>query len=398
MATYSYLTENGTIVPDTSAIKAEVEQEWIDALGLSEAPDPSSAEGRLIDAEITSRISVARNNALLANQQNPNLASGTFLDAHLALIGSRRDGAEQSTVECDLTGVPGTLIGIGAYIEDDSRNLWELAESVTLDGSGQATATFRAVEFGPITADIGTITKIVSGTLGWETVNNPVDAVPGKLEQTDISARRQRLRELGANSRSNAYSILAAINALEGVAGVRFLENVTNTQQVISDVTMEPHSTWICVDGGVNAEIAEAYVISRSGGADFNGAVSVVYDEPSSGQPITVKFDRPTDKPLICRVTARVLQGTSGVSDIKSAVVQYANGTLDGELGFYLGEDASPFEVAAGVNSILSDVFVIKCELALKSAGAGTYSTDTIDNLIYEKASITEADVEVIIV
>lgn len=398
MATYNYITLNGTIVPDTATIKTDVEQEWVDALGLSEVPGASSAEGRLIDAEVTSRISVARNNALLANQQNPNLSTGAFIDAHLALIGSARDGAEQSTVECDLTGVAGTLIPAGQYVEDDNRNLWISASDVTLDSLGAATVTFRSVEFGPITADIGTITKIVSGVLGWETINNPADAVPGKLEQSDVSARRQRKRELGANSKSNAYSIIAAINALEGVAGVRFRENYTDAIAVIDGVTMDPHSTWICADGGVDAEIAEAYVTSRTGGAGFNGAESVVYTEPSSGQPITVLFDRPTDKPLICRITARISTGTSGVSDIKAAAVQYANGEVDNEQGFYLGEDSSPFEVAAGVNAVLSDVFVLKCELATKAAGSGAYSTDTIDNEIYEKASLITGDVEVVIV
>ncbi len=398
MATYEYVTLNGTIVPDTATIKAEVEQEWIDSLGLSEAPDASSAEGRLIDAEVTSRVSVARNNALLANQQNPNLADGNFLDAHLALIGSSRDGAEQSTVECDLTGVAGTLIPAGQYVEDDNRILWISASAVTLDGLGQASVTFRSVDYGPVTADIGEITKIVSGVLGWETVNNPDDAVPGKLEQSDVSARIQRKRELGANSKSNAYSILAAINALEGVAGVRFRENTADTLQVIDNVSLGLHSTWVCVDGGVDAEIAEAYVTSRTGGAGFNGAESIVYTEPSSEQPITVLFDRPTDKPLICRITARITTGTSGVSDIKTAAVKYANGEIDNELGFYLGEDSSPFEVAAGVNSELPGVFVLKCELATVADGSGAYSTNTIDNEIFEKASLTTGNVEVVIV
>lgn len=398
MATYSYITLNGTIVPDTAAIKSDVEQEWIDALGLSEVPDPSSNEGREIDAEVTSRISVARNNALLANQQNPNLANGVFLDAHLALIGSARDPAERSTVQCDLTGVPGTLIPSGQYVEDDDRNLWELTVDVALDGSGQATATFRALEFGPLTAAIGSITKIITGVVGWETVNNPADAVPGKLEQTDRGARRQRRRELGSNSRSNAFSILAAVNALEGVAGVRFLENFTDTEQVIQNVTLAPHSTWVVVDGGVDAEIAAAYFTSRTGGSGFNGDVTVSYEEPSSGQVLNVQFDRPTDKPLICRITVRMGNGTSSIDDIKAAVVAYANGEVNGELGFYLGEDASPFEVAAGTNETLNDVFVLKCELATKADGEVAYSTDTIDNEIFEKASLIEADVEVVVV
>lgn len=396
MAAYSFISLNGTIVPDTSSIQSEVEQEWIDALGLSEAPDPSSAEGRLIDAEVTSRISVARNNALLANQQNPNLASGTFLDAHLALLGSERDSAERSTVQCVLTGVPGTLIPAGRFAEGDDRALWQSAFDATLDSSGQATATFRSVEFGPVTADPDSITKIISGVVGWETINNPAPASPGKLEQSDRSARRQRRLELGANSRSNSYSVISAVSKVLGVNGIKFLENTAGTEQLISNVTMQSHSTWVCVDGGVDTDIAEAYYRARTGGSGFNGDITINYTDPASGQVIPVQFDRPDDVPLICRITAKI--GNASIDDVREAAAQYAAGDTESELGFYLGEDASPFEVAAGVNSLLPSVFVTRCELAKKSAGAGAYSTNTIDILIFEKASLLAADVEVVVV
>lgn len=396
MATYSYLTINGTVVPDTAAIQADVEQEWVDALGLSVAPDPSSDEGRLIDAEITSRISVARNNALLANQLNPNLATGTFLDAQLALVGSERDGEEQSTVQMDLTGVASTVIAASPlkYVEDDNKNLWFLVSDATLDGSGDATATFRSVEYGPITASSGTITKIVSGVVGWETANNPADASPGKLEQTDVSARRQRKTELGSNALNNTAAIISAVSALEGVNGVKFLENFTGSTDTFSGVSLVEHSTWICVDGGVDEEIAEAYFNARSGGSDFNGDEEVVYVVPISEQEVTVKFDRPDDKPLICRITA--VEGVSTIDDIKNAAILYVDGLIDGYDGFTLGEDSSPFEIASGINAVLPNVFVSKVELATVADGSGSYSTDTIVNAIYEKASLIKANIEVI--
>lgn len=291
MATYNFITETGVVIPDASAILTDVQQEFMEALGLPEIPDPSSAEGRMIDAEVTSRISVARNNALVANQLNPNLSTGVFLDSHLAFIGSRRDPAERSSADCLLAGVPGTPIPAGQFAEDENRNLWQFASSVTLDGTGQATATFQAVEFGPITADPNTITKIVSGVVGWETITNPSEAVPGKLEQSDISARRQRLLELGKNARSNSYAIIAAVSALEGVSGVRFLENFKSTTETLSNVELAPHSTWLCVEGGVDAQIAEAYYTSRTAGSGFNGDVTVNYTDPYSKQIIPVELN-----------------------------------------------------------------------------------------------------------
>lgn len=398
MATFEFLTETGTVIVDTAQIKSDVEAEYLSFPGVTGLPDPSSFEGRLLDAEVTSRVSVARNNAKLANQMNPNLASGTFLDAQLAFIGSERDGQTKSTVQCTLTGVVGTIIPAGSLAQDttDEKNIWVLSSEVTIPAGGSIDASFESQEYGPVTANTGQITKIISGVVGWETIANAAPATLGKSQQLDPSARMKRKRELGANSRTVTYSIIAAISAVDNVQGVRFLENTTNTEQTISDVVMSGHSTWVCVDGGDDADIAEAYVSSKSGGSGFNGAVSVTYIDPDSSQPIPVQFDRPTPVPMICRITVR--PGTSSLDDIKNAVADYASGLVPGESGFSLGEDASPFEIAAGVNALLPDVFVTRCELAKQTDGSGAYSTSTVNILIYEKATLLASDVEVVAV
>lgn len=391
---YEYVTKSGVIVSDTSEIKTEVETEWKQIAGEDSTVDPSSFEGRLIDMFTNERVGVSRNDVGLANQFNPNMAQKVFLDAHLANIGSKRDGKERSTCECVLTGIVGTIITAGSIAQDDNKNSWFLVDDATIGTGNTVTASFRSSEYGAISASIGEINKIVTGVVGWETINNEVDATEGKTEQSDVSARRQRVVELGANSRSVSYSVIAAVSKVENVEGVQFRENTSLTTQTIDGVEMVGKSSWLCVDGGVTSEIVDAYVPNRWG-TDFNGAVEYEYTDPSNGQEFTVKLDRPTDKPLQCKVTARVSQSQNADSDIKKAVVDYANGLVDGELGFALGEDASPFEVAAAVNEQLSDVFIKKCEL---TEVGGTFSTDTITNAIYEKSSITESDVTVILV
>lgn len=391
---YNYIVDNGVIVPNTSSIKSEVEAGWRLIAGEDATVDPSSFEGRLIDRDTTERISVARNNADLANQINPNMANGSFVDAHLSFVGGARDGKEQSTVELTLTGIIGTNILAGSYVEDDNKQLWFLVSDTAIGTGNTVTASFRSLNYGPIPAAIGEITKIISGVVGWETVNNAAAATLGKLEQSDVSAKRQRRLELGANTRSVAESVIAAVYKLEGVNGIQFRENYTNATAVIDGITLIAKSSWLCVDGGVTSEIAEAYYNNRWG-TDFNGAVEYVYIDPISGQNPTVKFDRATDIPVECRIEARVSASQNAIADIKSAIIAYAIGNVEGENGFSLGLDASPFEVASAVNSQLPNVFVKKCQLALLG---GTLSTDTIDIAINEKAAITENDIEVILV
>ena len=361
---YNYIVDNGVIVPDTSNIKTQVEAEWRVIAGEDATIDPSSFEGRLIDKTTNERISVARNNSDLANQLNPNMANGSFVDAHLSLVGGRRDGQEQSTVELVLTGIAGTNILAGAFVEDDNQQLWFLVSTTQIGVNNTVTASFRSRNYGPIPAAAGEITKIISGVVGWETVNNTVAAVEGKIEQNDVLAKRQRRAELGANTRSVAESVIAAVNRLEGVQGIQFRENFTSTDQTIDGVFLLAKSSWLCVDGGVTSEIVPLYYNNRWGTA-FNGSVTSQHTDPISGQVSTVKFDRATERPVKCVIEVRITQSQNAIEDVTQAILDYANGLVPGEPGFALGLDASPFEVASAVNAQLPNVFVKKCQLAL---------------------------------
>ena len=391
---YNYITSNGVIVPDTATIKAEVVAEWQLIAGPDANVDPSSFEGRLIDKSTNERISVARNNSDLANQLNPNMSNGSFVDAQLSLVGGARDSQERSTVELILTGIAGTNINAGSFVEDVNQQLWALVSNAQIGAGNTVTASFRSVNYGPIPSAIGEITKIISGVVGWETVNNAVAATNGKLAQSDVSAKRQRRLELGANTRSVAESVIAAVFKLEGVEGIQFRENNTSVTAVIDGVALVAKSSWLCVDGGATSEIVPLYYNNRWG-TDFTGSVIYQHTDPVSGQVADVRIERPTEKPIKCTIEVRAGQAQNVIEDVTQAILDYANGLVEGEKGFALGLDASPFEVASAVNVQLPNIFVKKCQLGLLN---GAISTDTIINAIFEKATIASVDITVIVV
>lgn len=396
MASYNYINAQGVIIPDTSTIKDEVEAEYKDVYGADFVVDSSTEQGRQIDAEITSRISVVRNNALLANQINPNMAEQNFLDAIYALANGQRDGKERSTVTCTVAGVPGTIIPSGSRVQDVNREEWESTIDVSIPVSGAIDLSFVSINYGAIFAGVGEVDTIIDGVLGWETVSNADDAVVGKLEQNDISTRRQRKVELGGNAINNTLAIMASISKVENVASLTFRENLTESTIIIDGVEMVPKSTYVCVDGGVNEDIAEAYYRARSGGTNFNGDTTVTVTDPNSLQEIPVKFDRPDDKPILAIVTVKAGVGDDPVDDIKNAVVNYANGLVDGESGFIVGANVSAFEIAAAVNYQIPNLFVSKCEIA-ENIALPLFTTDTIVTQVFEKASITVSDVSVVL-
>ena len=83
---YNYINQTGVIMTDATVIMAEVIEEYQSTFGSDLNVDPSTPQGMLIVIETLSRIAVANNNAAIANQINPNISGGVFLDALLAYL------------------------------------------------------------------------------------------------------------------------------------------------------------------------------------------------------------------------------------------------------------------------------------------------------------------------
>lgn len=222
-----------------------------------------------------------------------------------------------------------------------------------------------------VPAAAGSITTIVDPVLGWEGVSNPLDGVPGESEQSDGDLRDLRRRTLALQGISTPEAVISAVSALPNVRSLQFRENVTNATATIDGVTLGPHSVWVAVDGGLDSDVAMALLENKTAGAGWNGATSVTVTEPHSGQSYQVRFDRPAEIQVLVRVTVR--QGASVVdpqTSIPQAIVDYAEGRIDGERGFVVGAAVSPFELAGAVNRQFPGLFVTRVEVARASDGA----------------------------
>lgn len=397
MANYQYLENSGVILADTADILTDVEDEYKNAFGQDLIVTPDTPQGVLIVAETLARDAIIRNNAALANQINPNIAGGVFLDAILALTGTERDAAERSTVTATLAGVPGTIIPAGVIAATDpDGDEFELVSTVIIDVGGTVQAPFQSVEFGPIAAGAGDLITIVDGVLGWETVTNAEAATLGRLEQSDQSARLYRRNTLALQGQSQPEAITSGLYATDGVRSLTFRENVTNAPDTIDGVLLAAHSIYVCVDGGTDQDVAETILRKKSAGANYNGSTSVDVVEPSSGQTYTVLFDRPTPIPVLARVT---IKSTSIVADpigaIKEAILAYAAGEQSEEPGFTVGNSVSAFELASAINRTYPTIYVSLLEIAYVSDGI--YTTDALPIAINEIATILSGSITVII-
>jgi hypothetical protein len=400
MADYNFVQQTGVIVPDTDSLLTQVQGEYLAAFGADLPLDPATPQGVLITAEVEARDSVVRNNAEVANQINPNLSGGVWLDAICALTGLMRDPATRSSIAgVLLTGVPGTPIPAGTRASTDDGAIFYTTGAVVLDAAGQATVSMESEEFGPIPAPVNTLVNVVDGVIGWETVNNPIAAVLGTLQQSDQSLRAQRKRTLALQGVALAEAIISGLYDTPGVKSLQFRENVNNATTVIDGITLVAHSVWACVDGGTDLDVATTLLEEKSNGANWNGAVEVDVLEPASGQTYTVKFDRPTLVPFLVKVTVRQMDATADPQvAVPEAVMAYNDNVIDGETGLVVGQPVSPFEIAGAVNQLTPGIFVQKVEIApVPAMGPPVWQTTELPIALNEKANTTISSVTVVV-
>jgi len=394
---YQYINTTGVIVPDTSDLLTTVQDEYKAVFGTDLIVDPSTPQGVLITAEVLARDAFIRNNAAVANQLNPNIAGGVFLDAIAALTALKRDAATKSFVLADLTGVAGTIIPSGVRAKTAAGDIFESTGTVILDSSGEAQVAFQSVEYGPVPALSGGLSQIVDGVLGWENITNASSATLGQLQQSDQSFRALRKVTLALQGVALVEAQISALYAVDGVTSLTYRENVTGSTITIEGVSLVEHSVYACVNGGTDQDVAMALLENKSAGANWNGGVTVNVVEPVSGQTYAVKFSRPTAVPIKVRATVKTSDALiDPAAAVKQAILDYAAGLLDGEPGFVVGADISPFELAGAVNRETPEIYVQNMEIT--TVAANTFSNSQIVILISQIATLAESDITVDIV
>ncbi|UEK60874.1 baseplate J/gp47 family protein [Providencia rettgeri] len=395
MADYQYITSQGVIVPDTSTLRDDVENEFKSVFGQQLDVNPETPQGALITMEVENRDAVVRNNAELANQINSDLAGGIFLDAIWALMGGQRFDATHSFLsQVKFTGIAETIIPKGSQAATLNGDLFETTKTLIIGKDGSVTGDMRAIETGTVECGVGQLNKVASSVLGWETVHNPSNAVLGRDAESDLQSRRRRKQTLAKNTVSVGEAITSALYELEGVRSLSYRENYTDQPMMFDGITLVPHSIYVCVEGGDKEAIARSLLRTKTLGAAFNGREEVEVLETISGQIYPVKFDRAKEIVLFCRVTVKKAT-VDAQTIIPAAVESWANGDIDGEGGLVVGRDVSPFEISAGINAVEPRLFITRVDL---STDGKAWSSNNYEIKMNEVARLKRSAVQVVLV
>ena len=391
---YVYLVPQGVVVPDTSGIYATTQSWWTQALGADIITTPDTPQGTIAVGDALALDSVINNNAALANQINPNVAGGVFLDAIGLLTGTQRNVQTPTVVSgVTLTGVVGTVIPIGAQAKTAAGDVFQLTSAVTIPSGGTTTGNFQSVAYGPIPCAGSALTTIVTAVIGWETVTNSAAGVLGSTTQSDQAFRAYRLNTLAFQALSLAEAITSALYAVPGVTSLTFQENVANTTQTINGISMVSHSVYACIAGGVDTAIAAALLENKSSGAAWNGGTVVSVVEPASGQTYAVAFDRPTPVDIYVKVTTP----NGNEAAINQSILDYMNGLIsitnqDGTTqtlpGFVVGGDISPFDIAGAIQAENPGIYLTNVQIGTSAMGVSNSPVPiAVDEIAYTQSS-----------
>ena len=177
-----------------------------------------------------------------------------------------------------------------------------------------------AQENGAFEVPSGVITSIETPISGWDSVNNILAGVTGQNRETD---EELRIRRTASVDRSIRGAILAVENVTQAVV-------FENDDDVTDGDGTPAHHIWAIVQGGANADIADAIISRNSAGIGTRGAVVNTVTSPVTGNPHVIRFDRPTTlNPTIAVGCALAEDGTAfpsnGVTLIKQALEDYTD-------------------------------------------------------------------------
>ena len=319
-------SQTGFSVSETSDIRDGVAQDWVDAFKEQGRPDlntdPETPQGQIIDSETAAIHQKDVELAFLAQQFNPQTASGRWQDALAKIYFINRKPAINSSCVCTLTGINGTTVTAGALIRSSyDQTLWSLNEDATIGADGTTTATFTCQSEGAIQAGVATLTQIVTTTPGWDAVTNATAAEVGQLVESQAAFEARRYQSVALNGRSTTAAVYARVAEVDNVIAAYVTDNKTNVNKTVDGYTLSPHSIYVAAIGGDDDDIAQAIYNSVSAGCDYNGNTTVNVTDPNTGGIEAVTFMRPTQLPLYVKVT---IQDDGNLPDGYEAIVQQA--------------------------------------------------------------------------
>lgn len=380
------VTTAGIFAPSYDDILAELKARLREYYGQDIDLDPSGADGQMVALWALAIHDCNNSTIACYNSFSPATAIGNGLSSVVKVNGITRQEASKSYADLKIVGQVGTTIQNGRVL-DVNDHRWILPDEVVIPSEGEIIVTAEAEDDGAIVAGAGSINRIATPVLGWQTVTNPSAARTGKDIESDVELRMRQQLSVTLSAKTVSDGIVAGLLSLEGVKNATVYEN----DSTITDANNLPaHSIYTIVDGGEAEEIAKIIAAKKSLGVGTYGEISQTVTN-DSGVTSTIKFGRPVDVPIYAKVTIKPLSGYlySIGETIQESIADYINGLAMGQSVNLV----SIYCPATLHDNSYNSTFQVKSLLIGKSDSSLTTSDITL--AINEQAVCTAANVKI---
>lgn len=368
------IDSTGASAPSYNDIYTFLQDQYRSIYGDDAVLTPDSQDGQLLAVFAKALDDTNQSAIAVYNSFSPTYAQGAGLSSVVKINGLRRLVASLSSVDLTIVGQVGTIITNG-LVGDDLQlgTSWLLPASVTIPFGGSITVTALSTQLGDVAAAANTLTKILTPTRGWQTVNNANAATPGAPVEADATLRQRQTVSTSLPAQSIMDSIIGNVANLPGVQRYKGYENDTGA---VDGNGIPAHSISMVVEGGDAIQIATVIAEKKTPGTGTYGTTTEVIIDPR-GVPNTINFYQLSIVQMDVVIGITALPGyvsTTG-SAILASVVEFLDG-LD------VGEDSYIARLYSPVN------------LSGDAATAATGQTQAALDLLsktYNITSITQA-------
>ena len=392
----------GITAPDLLDVLTGALTDWQTAIGTDASTDLTTPQGQLA-ASLAAIIGDKNDQALaMANNFNPDYATGRFQDALGRIYLIERKAATGTTVTATCTGLVGTTIPASSYAQDTSGYIYYSESEATIGSDGTASVTFVNSATGAIECAAETLTTIYTAVSGWSGVTNAIAGVLGSDEETRTEFEWRRRQMVTNNSKNTAEAVYAALLGVDDVTDVYVFSNNTTTAQSkgSTSVTIPVGTIYIAVYGGSNDDIAAAIYDKLNPGCATNCSTSTqtsstvtdTTNYTSNYPEYTYYWTVPTTVNVYVKVTLEnnSYLSTTIKSDVQSAIVDAFTGS-DGGTKARIGSTIYAGRYYGGVQDIdQSNVNILSIELSTDNSTWATSLEFGVDEVpVLSSSNIT---------
>ncbi|MFJ3048521.1 baseplate J/gp47 family protein, partial [Herbaspirillum chlorophenolicum] len=315
-------SDTGPVAPSESEILAGVQADTNAAFGGNLNPALETPQGQLNSSE-TAVIGDKNNEVLfLANQFDPNTASGRWQDGLAAIYFIDRNPALPTVVTATCLGLSGTFLPVGAQAKAADGNIYVCTQAGVIPAGGSVDLQFACAVTGPIVCPANSLNQIYQSIPGWDSINNAADGTVGANVESRADFESRRKQSVAINGVNSVQSIYARVFNVANVLDAYVVDNPLGTSAVVGGVTLVKNSLYVAATGGAVADIAKAIWGKKSLGCNYNGNTTYSVTDDSGYEipypTYQVTFQIPAALPILFAVS--IANNTSLPSNIVDLV------------------------------------------------------------------------------